>query len=45
MQFRRAAFTTLRIARMALNHGRILKDASAYNTQFHKGRWRLIEQA
>ncbi len=42
-QFRGAALTTLRLARVALDHGMILKDASAYNLQFHQGRWRLID--
>jgi hypothetical protein len=42
-QLRSAALTTLRIARVALDHGMILKDASAYNLQFHKGRWQLID--
>jgi hypothetical protein len=43
LQFRGAALTTLRLARVALDHGMILKDASAYNVQFHQGRWRLID--
>ena len=42
-QLRSAALTTLRLARMALDHGMILKDASAYNLQFHQGRWQLID--
>jgi len=43
LQLRGAALTTLRLARAALNHGMILKDASAYNLQFHKGHWVLID--
>lgn len=33
-----AALLTLQVLRTALEHGMILKDASAYNIQFHKGR-------
>jgi len=36
-QLQDAALTTLRIARIALRYGMILKDASAYNVQFHRG--------
>jgi hypothetical protein len=36
-QLQDAALTTLRIARTALEYGMILKDASAYNVQFHRG--------
>ena len=43
LQLRSAALTTLRLARMALDYGMILKDASAYNLAFHKGRWRLLD--
>jgi len=43
LQLRGAALTTLRLARAALDHGMILKDASAYNLQFHKGHWVLID--
>ena len=43
LQLRGAALTTLRLAREALDHGMILKDASAYNLQFNKGRWQLID--
>ena len=43
VQLRGAALTTLRIAKLALEYGMQLKDASAYNIQFHKGRWRLID--
>ena len=42
-QLRSAALTTLRLARVALDHGMILKDASAYNLQFVNGRWKLID--
>lgn len=37
-QWKQAALTTLQIQKMALEHGMSLKDASAYNIQFHKGR-------
>ena len=43
LQLRGAALTTLRLARVALDHGMILKDASAYNLQFHQGHWVLID--
>ena len=43
IQMRGAALTTLRIALIALDYGMILKDASAYNMQFHQGRWMLID--
>ncbi len=36
-QLKDAALCTLRIAEIALNHGMILKDASAFNIQFHSG--------
>lgn len=42
-QLRGAALTTLRLARLGLTHGMMLKDASAFNVQFHQGRWRLID--
>ena len=42
-ELRSAALTTLRLARTALDHGMILKDASAYNLQFVDGRWQLID--
>lgn len=38
-----AALVTLKIAIMALEHGMMLKDASAYNIQFHNGDWKLID--
>jgi hypothetical protein len=37
-QLRDAGLTTLRVQRLALGHGMTLKDASAYNVQFHQGR-------
>ena len=37
-QLKDAAILTLAIARRALEFGMILKDASAYNIQFHQGR-------
>ena len=37
-QLKDAALTTLEIQKTAMEHGMILKDASAYNIQFHKGR-------
>ena len=36
-QYKDAALTTLEIQRRALNYGMSLKDASAYNIQFHQG--------
>ena len=36
-QLKDAALATLRIHRLALEHGMILKDASAYNIQFTRG--------
>ncbi|MCB2213799.1 SAM-dependent methyltransferase [bacterium] len=42
-ELRSAALTTLRLVRLALDHGMILKDASAYNLQFVDGRWKLID--
>jgi len=41
--YRDAALTTLKIQEIALNHGMTLKDASAYNIQFVKGRPVLID--
>lgn len=35
---REAALLTLRIQDLALDHGMTLRDASAYNVQFHRGR-------
>ncbi len=43
LQLRGAALTTLRLARVGLDHGMILKDASAFNLQFHQGCWQLID--
>jgi len=37
-QYKDAAILTLSIARRALEYGMVLKDASAYNIQFHEGR-------
>ncbi|MCL2004853.1 MAG: hypothetical protein FWG73_01700 [Planctomycetaceae bacterium] len=37
-QLKDAALLTLRIQKAALEHGMILKDASAYNIQFYKGK-------
>ncbi len=42
-QLKDAALTTLAIQRAALNRGMALKDASAYNIQFHEGRPVLID--
>jgi len=38
-----AALTTLRIQKTALEHGMLLKDASAYNIQFQDGKPLLID--
>ena len=42
-QLRDAALLTLRAQRIALDHGMVLKDASAYNVQFDRGRPVLID--
>ena len=42
-QLKDAALTTLAIQRRAIDRGMILKDASAYNIQFHDGRAVLID--
>lgn len=42
-QMKDAALTTLEITRRSLERGMILKDASAYNIQFHRGRPTLID--
>ncbi len=42
-QLKDAALTTLRIQKIALKKGMTLKDASAYNIQFHQGRPLLID--
>lgn len=42
-QLKDAALTTIKIQRQALDHGMVLKDASAYNVQFHKGCPLLID--
>ncbi|MFK8020925.1 MAG: hypothetical protein AB8B86_14240 [Pseudomonadales bacterium] len=42
-QLKDAAMLTLRVHLMALNKGFVLKDASAYNVQFHQGRAIFID--
>jgi len=42
-QLKEAALTTLKIQKMAMKSGMILKDASAYNIQFHNGKPVLID--
>jgi ribosomal protein L11 methylase PrmA len=42
-QYQDAALATLKIQKMALEYGMSLKDASAYNIQFHQGRPLLID--
>jgi len=42
-QLKDAALTTLQIQRRAIEHGMCLKDASAYNIQFHNARPLLID--
>lgn len=42
-QYRDAALLTLEIQRLAVEHGMILKDASAYNIQFNHGQPVLID--
>lgn len=42
-QLKDAALATLSIQRRAMKHGMSLKDASAYNIQFHEGRACLID--
>ena len=42
-QFKDAALATLAIQRRALEFGMSLKDASAYNIQFHRGRPLLVD--
>lgn len=42
-QLKDAALATLAIQKHSLSHGMSLKDASAYNIQFHKGRPVLID--
>ena len=42
-QLKDAALTTLLIQKRAMEYGMILKDASAYNIQFHKGKPTLID--
>ena len=42
-QYKDAALATLKIQKIALEYGMSLKDASAYNIQFHRGRPILID--
>ncbi len=42
-QLRAAALGTLEVQRIALDHGMILRDASAHNIQFHRGRAVFID--
>lgn len=42
-QLKDAALVTLEIAKIAIEFGMILKDASAYNIQFHRGKTVLID--
>jgi ribosomal protein L11 methylase PrmA len=42
-QLKDAALTTLFVQKHALQHGMILKDANAYNIQFHRGKPTLID--
>ena len=42
-QLKDAALLTLDIQKKAMSHGMTLKDASAYNIQFHRGRPTLID--
>jgi len=42
-EMRSAALTTLYAAVAALDHDMMLKDASAFNVQWHNGHWKLID--
>lgn len=42
-QLKDAALTTLKLHKLALEHGMVLKDASAFNIQFHHGRPVLVD--
>ncbi len=42
-QFKDAALATLKIQKIAMEYGMSLKDASAYNIQFHRGKPVLID--
>jgi len=42
-QLKDAALATIRIQKIALEHGMSLKDASAYNMQFTGGNWLMID--
>jgi hypothetical protein len=41
--YKDAALLTLKIQKLAIEHGMTLKDASAYNVQFHEGKPILID--
>ena len=43
MQYKEAALLTLKIQKFAIEHGFSLKDASAFNVTFHKGRMLFID--
>ncbi|MBO6606137.1 class I SAM-dependent methyltransferase [Psychroserpens sp.] len=43
MQYKEAALLTLKIQKFAVEHGFSLKDASAFNVTFHKGRMLFID--
>jgi hypothetical protein len=43
LQLKDAALLTLKIQRLALQHGFVLRDASAFNIQFYKGKPILID--
>lgn len=42
-QLKQATLVTLEIAKIALDYNMMLKDASAYNIQYYKGKWLLID--
>ena len=42
-QYRDAALNLLEIQKTAVKHGMWLKDASAFNMQWHRGHWLLID--
>src|SRR6185503_11838754 len=42
-QMKDGALATLRVQKLALEHGMMLRDATAYNVQFMEGRPRLID--
>ena len=43
MQYKEAALLTLKIQKFAVEHGFSLKDASAFNVTFHKGRMLFVD--